>query len=73
IREAKAVSLEAFEDIPLHEVKTARNYEPVQVDATMDDLIHMIINQNFVPVVDDKGIFIGIITRKSVMNYLLSK
>ncbi|MCR5491453.1 MAG: CBS domain-containing protein, partial [Bacilli bacterium] len=46
IREAKAVSLEAFEDIPLHEVKTARNYEPVQVDATMDDLIHMIINQN---------------------------
>ena len=27
------------------------------------------INQNFVPVVDDQGSFIGIITRKSIIKY----
>ena len=28
------------------------------------------VNQNFVPVVDDKDIFIGIITRKDIIQYL---
>ena len=30
-------------------------------------------NQNFVPVVDDRGVFIGIITRKDVITYLSTK
>ena len=32
-----------------------------------------ITNQNFVPVVDDNGIFIGIVTRKDVLLYLAGK
>ena len=31
----------------------------------------LIVRQNYVPVVDDKGIFIGIITRKSVMKEII--
>lgn len=31
------------------------------------------LNQNFVPVVDDNGIFIGIITRKSIIEYFYNK
>ena len=27
------------------------------------------MNQNFVPVIDDNGIFIGIVTRKSIIEY----
>ena len=33
----------------------------------MEALIERISNQNFVPVVDDRGVFIGIITRKDVI------
>ena len=39
----------------------------------MEDLIHIATEQNFVPVVDDRNMFIGIITRKSVITYFASK
>lgn len=38
-------------------------------DADMEDLLDRAINQNYVPVVDDKGSFIGIITRKEIIKY----
>ncbi len=57
----------------LEEVEVHRNYGSVSIAMKMDDLINLIVAQNFVPVTDDKGVFIGIVTRKAVMNYLLSK
>jgi predicted transcriptional regulator len=41
----------------------------VKIDATMDELLLRIMDQNFVPVVDDRDKFIGIITRKDVIKY----
>lgn len=47
------------------------NYNPaIKIDTTMDELFEKITNQNFVPVVDDRNFFVGIITRKDVINYL---
>ena len=43
---------------------------PIKVDTTMETLFDRITNQNFVPVVDDRNFFVGIITRKDVINYL---
>ena len=31
------------------------------------------INQNFVPVIDDQGSFIGIVTRKAILKYCYAK
>ena len=42
----------------------------VKINAGMDDLVRRIMEQNFVPVVDDRGVFVGIITRKDIINYL---
>lgn len=42
---------------------------PVYATTTIDQLLGTSINQNFVPVVDDRGMFIGIVTRKSIMQY----
>ena len=47
--------------------------KPVDADADMEDLFQSVMNQNFVPVTDDKRHYIGIITRKDVIQYLLSK
>ncbi len=41
----------------------------VNIRATMDELIVRVTEQNFVPVVDDRGMFMGIITRKSVLQH----
>lgn len=65
-----------FEDltkIHLESIERDRDVKPVSINSSMDDLVKLIVDQNFVPVVDDRGIFIGIITRKAVINYLLSK
>ena len=42
---------------------------PVRVTTSMHDLIERASTQNFVPVVDDKDAFIGIVTRRSIINY----
>jgi len=41
----------------------------VTINTDMSDLVPRIMEQNFVPVVDDFGIFMGIITRKSIIQY----
>ena len=37
----------------------------------MEELVRTATDQNFVPVVDDKGDFIGIVTRRAIMRYCL--
>ena len=47
--------------------------QAVKIDESMENLFDKVMNQNFVPVVDDKRVFIGIVTRKDVLAYLGKK
>lgn len=49
------------------------SYEPVSINSNIEDLISKVTNQNFVPVVDDNRKFIGIITRRDVIQYIYNK
>ena len=49
------------------EIAHRKNYLPVSVSTDMNDLMQKALDQNFVPVVDDRGTFIGIVTRRSIM------
>jgi len=46
---------------------------PVKISATIDDLLFKVMVQNFVPVIDDRNLFMGIITRKDVIKYYYDK
>lgn len=46
---------------------------PVKIDVTMDELLLKVMDQNFVPVLDDRNIFIGIITRRDIIKYFYHK
>jgi CBS domain-containing protein len=61
------------ERILLLEVPKRRNVDPVRIDAVMDDLINLAKTQNFVPVVDDTDVFIGIIRRSDLIEYCYGK
>ena len=54
------------------ELKTIirKNYKPVKASASIDEILSKAYNQNFVPVVDDRDCFIGIIKRKDIIKYL---
>lgn len=43
------------------------------ISVSFEELAAFITSYNFVPMSDDRGIFLGIITRKSVINKLLEK
>ena len=51
------------------EITRRKDNIPVRVTTGMHDLVHTASTQNYVPVVDDKGAFIGIITRRSIIQY----
>lgn len=44
--------------------------KPLSHNATVNELIDMVKEHNSVPVVDDRGCFIGIILRRDVLNFL---
>ena len=63
-------SISEFNNVNILEVKRHRDYLPINSNHDMVDLIVTAVNENFVPVLDDLGYFIGIVTRKSIINYL---
>lgn len=67
-----SLTISAAADRPLRSMPRRRDYSAVRADADMEDLLSSAVSQNFVPVVDDTGAFIGIITRREVMQYLKS-
>ena len=55
------------------EITRRKDNVPVRVTADMKDLVQRASSQNFVPVVDDKDTFIGIITRSAIIKYCSEK
>ena len=51
------------------EITRRKDHIPVKVNTNMHDLVERASSQNFVPVVDDKDAFIGIITRSGIIKY----
>ena len=51
------------------EIPRRKDFVPVKVTTSMQDLVERAKHQNFVPVVDDKDTFIGIVTRSAIIKY----
>ena len=67
------LDLFAAEKIPLVAVDIKRKTRAIRINQNMDNLLEVAKNQNFVPVVDDANHFIGIVTRKAIINYFEEK
>ncbi|HHX00743.1 MAG TPA: CBS domain-containing protein [Acholeplasmataceae bacterium] len=65
----KDISKSVAEKAKIADVERLRDLEPINQDAKIQDLILKATNQNFVPIVDEDNIFIGIVTRKEIINY----
>lgn len=55
--------------IPLSKLERHTQNTPVSVYAQMEDLIARATIQKFVPVIDDSGVFIGIVRRSELIRY----
>ena len=73
LKKYHGLDLEAAEDVPISSFAHKRDYKAVTVSTSMDQLIEAAMNQNFVPVVDDRGMFIGIVRRQAIIRYCYDK
>jgi CBS domain-containing protein len=64
-------SLKAEEDYRIKDIIRADFMPPVTVSATEEELLDKAMMQNFVPVVDDRNKFIGIVTRQDVIRFFV--
>lgn len=68
-----AMDMRQAEARRIMEISRRKDNLPVGITASMQDLVERASHQNFVPVVDDYGTFIGLITRKSIIKYCHDK
>lgn len=61
------------EKTPVKDVEKYRSYQTLKVDSLLPEFFALSLEQNFVPVIDDQGTYIGIITRKEIIKFLSNK
>ena len=73
IKQNKNLSLINLENVNINKIEIRRKIESITINANMEDLLELSLNQNFIPVVDDLNHFIGIITRRDIIKYFYDK
>ena len=69
LKEQDLFNIKEAESIRIMKIKRRVDYQCVTAESNMEDLIGRAMEQNFVPVIDDQGHFIGIITRRDIIGY----
>lgn len=62
-------TMKDLEQLKIRDILRPDRYPPIRITITMDELLESAMNQNFIPVIDDLGNYVGLITRKDVMRY----
>ena len=65
----RTCSMKDLELLCVRDILRETQYLPVRITVSMEELLSSAMNQNFIPVVDDTGSFIGIVTRKDIIRY----
>lgn len=49
-----------------------RPYKALPISTPLKEIIELSLEQNFIPIVDDRGVYIGIIKRKTIIEYFFN-
>lgn len=66
------ITMKRLEHGTIRDILQSGKVKAVCIDTDMEELLEQARNQNFVPVVDDRNVFIGIITRSDIIKYFVS-
>lgn len=66
------MTLKRVEHMAVRDILQNGKVHPARIDTAMVTLIEQAMNQNFVPVIDDRNVFIGIVTRKDIIKYFVA-
>lgn len=66
-------SLADCEGIRVSDIKKTDRNPAVHITSDTDELISRALEQNFIPVVDDRGAFMGIVTRRAIIEAFIKE
>ena len=70
IKDYHGFNLESAQEVKLSKVLRYRPYKSLSIDSSLEEIVELSLHQNFIPIVDDRDCYIGIIKRKDVINFL---
>ena len=71
--ELRKTNLKSVEDTKIKDILRVDKNPSIRITVSVEELLTRAMRQNFVPVVDDYDVFIGIVTRKSIIEYFVDK
>ena len=69
LKNTENLNFKNTENVKVSDIDIRIKHKSVSINADVESIIRLATTQNFVPVVDDEGIFIGIIKRSDIINY----
>ncbi|WP_150275746.1 CBS domain-containing protein [Paenibacillus tepidiphilus] len=69
LKNTAGLDFENMRDIKVSDIQRHVHNESVEIQAQMEDMLTLAADQNFVPVTDRSGVFLGIIRRKDIIEY----
>lgn len=63
--------VKASEMVLIDEIESYRPYQALNINASIIEVLSLSLEQNFIPLVDDRGLYIGIAKRKEILEYLI--
>lgn len=70
IKNNAGFDLAKAESVRITELERYRSYRACKSDVSIDEIIRLAMEQNFIPIVDDRGAYIGIVKRRAVLEAL---
>ena len=67
------ITLKNLENMTVRDFLQNGKVKPACIDTAMENLMEQAQNQNFVPVIDDRNVFIGIVTRSDIIKYFVDR
>ena len=65
-----SVDLTQCEEIRLRDAIRMKQYPKAPIDMTIPEVVDLLVDYNFLPVVDDRDSFVGIVTRNKILKKL---
>lgn len=67
------ITHKSLEKMSIRDILQGGRVRAVCIDTDMEELMEQAQHQNFVPVIDDRSVFIGIVTRRDIMRYFIDR
>ena len=69
LKDMHGINIVVAEKVQVKDVPRRHDNVPVSVSADIRDMLKMAMEENFIPIVDDLGVFIGMVRRREIMEF----